>query len=183
MAYLGDEYDSVDSRLLASEEVSNSGFIPFENPQQIWPLQVLEEPPLAAGRLLVLLSAAIYGTNFASVKLLNDIMPTGVSAVARFSLAALTVSALVWHSEGQEASLPSSVMIQEQRRQATWLGLEIGGWYSVAYLAQATGLMTVDASKVRRKLSVGFVGCESLAWPQAFYPHSCFFNVFAFSFL
>ena len=148
-AYIGDGNDALEGNFLDASQVTpvseEPGFLPFENPQQSWTVQLMEEPSLIAGRVLVIAAAAIYGTNFASIKMLNEILPTGVSAVARFGLAAVLVSALVLQTEGPTTSLK----IQEERRQATVMGLEIGGWYSVAYLAQAAGLMTVDASKVR----------------------------------
>ncbi|KAL7555817.1 hypothetical protein ACA910_012398 [Epithemia clementina (nom. ined.)] len=149
MAYLGDgkeAYDgsyNLDPSVVPEEEAA--AFVPFKNPQQFWPLTLLEEPSLMVGRLLVVTAAAIYGTNFASVKMLNDIMPTGVSAVARFGLAAVVVTAMVFQAEGNDAA--PSVDLKEERKQATVMGLEIGGWYSIGYMAQAVGLMTVDASK------------------------------------
>jgi hypothetical protein len=54
-------------------------------------------PPLSVwqGRGIVVGAAAIYGTNFAAIKLLDPVVPVAVSAALRFCLAAATVTAAV----------------------------------------------------------------------------------------
>lgn len=87
-------------------------------------------------RLLLLASAALYGTNFSLVKILGDTMPVGISSTLRFGLAALATSPwLVWDWKKDESL------------QALWLGLEVGMWASVGYVAQAVGLETTPASE------------------------------------
>jgi len=99
-------------------------------------------------RLLLLSAAALYGTNFSMVKILDDTVPVGIGATLRFGLAAMAM--LPWllgptpgskkesDQEAKDTRLPSAI-----------LGFEAGMWNSIAYLAQAIGLQTTDASKVR----------------------------------
>jgi len=89
--------------------------------------------PMTA-RALVLMAAAIYGTNFAAVKVLDESMPILVSATLRFGLAATVVSSMTGASPINEA---------------TQGGMQVGVWYGLGYLSQAYALSAVDASKVR----------------------------------
>lgn len=103
----------------------------------------LSEPSLWQGRAIVLSAAAIYGTNFATVKLLDQAMPMAASAALRFSLAAAVVTAAVLANEKDDNEATTA-----ERGPATWWGAEVGAWYCVGYLCQAAGLHTADASKV-----------------------------------
>ena len=150
-------------------------------------------------RLLLLLSAALYGTNFTMVKNLDDIMPVGISSTMRFGFAAIVMFPMllaplseelrvvgVSSSKGEEqsssrrsSSRRSSVrtetgrngvsddgsgsrseygrilqkmfqFLEEPSRLSAGLaGMEIGLYNSIGYIAQAVGLRTTTASKVR----------------------------------
>jgi hypothetical protein len=102
--------------------------------------QTDEEKAVWNARLLLLGAAALYGTNFSFVKLLGDIMPVGISSTLRFGLAALaTAPWLIPTKNDNKAAVIG----------ATLGGLEVGMWNSIGYVAQAVGLETTDASKVR----------------------------------
>ena len=115
---------------------------------------VLDNPSKAVARVLILAASAVYGTNFAIVKLLDEQIPFAVSAALRFSLAAVVVSAIVLRGENNENEdfVGDRSVLKQERTAATFAGMEIGGWYCLGYLCQAVGLQTADASKVRRLL-------------------------------
>ncbi len=133
-------------------------------------------------RLLLLLSAALYGTNFTMVKNLDDIMPVGISSTIRFGFAALVMLPLlirpladelakerrrikITRDTGEKRSISSSSsgridddrienvifqFLEEPSRLSVGLaGMEIGLYNSIGYIAQAVGLRTTTASKVR----------------------------------
>jgi hypothetical protein len=107
------------------------------------------------GRWIVIGAAAIYGTNFAAIKLLDPVIPVPVSAALRFCLAAAAVTAaVVWNEAATAKSAAATTKRNEQRNlswddwESWWLGGEVGAWYCVGYLCQAWGLHYVDASKV-----------------------------------
>jgi drug/metabolite transporter (DMT)-like permease len=104
---------------------------------------LLDPPSLTLGRALVLAAAAIYGTNFAAVKLLDEAMPMALSAALRFSLAAVVVTSIVLANE-RKTNNPQT---RETRWGATLAGAEVGAWYCIGYICQASGLHTSDASK------------------------------------
>ena len=66
-------------------------------------------------------------------------------AMLRFSIAAGVVAAFVLGRERDDVD----AMVAKERNLAFWSGAEIGLWYSIGYLAQAEGLQTVSAGKVR----------------------------------
>jgi len=104
----------------------------------------LENPTEHIGRVLVLIAAAIYGTNFSLVKMLDEAMPLAYSAALRFSIAAFVVTTFVLLNER-----PNDTPQDKERQQGAVLaGMEVGIWYCMGYLAQAYGLMSTDASKV-----------------------------------
>ena len=121
----------------------------------------LEHPSLVFARGLIVLASAVYGTNFAMVKMLDTHMPFEVSAALRFVLAATVVTTLVLRGEQQQQQQQpqpqdNSIVVEddkalvgEQRWAATVAGMEIGAWYCLGYLCQSAGLQTADASKVR----------------------------------
>ena len=126
---------------------------------------------------LLLLSAALYGTNFTMVKSLNDSMSVGISSTLRFGFAALVM--LPWLFVPIDGEL--KVLAKERRENGILAkdddgveggetvglfefgedltrlsvglaGMEIGVYTSVGYIAQAVGLKTTTASKVSCKL-------------------------------
>lgn len=116
-------------------------------------------------RILLIISAALYGTNFTVVKLLNDSVPTDVGAVLRFALAAGVT--LPWlfnpssekkttNDELEDSQAFHHLPIDKSRRRSLdmsfidtpiFAGLEVGMWTAIGYLAQAEGLETIDAGK------------------------------------
>ena len=94
------------------------------SPEDVW-----------TARYLLLGAAALYGTNFALIKLLGDTMPVGISSTLRFGFAAGVL-------------FPWLIMDRKQDwLQVTWLGFEVGLWNSIGYVTQAVGLETTEASK------------------------------------
>jgi drug/metabolite transporter (DMT)-like permease len=112
------------------------------------PTKILDSPSVQTGRMLVLLAAALYGSNFATVKLLDDAMPLSISATLRFGLASAVVSSIVLSQESDDVD----PVVVKERNAAFWGGAEIGLWYCIGYILQAEGLQTVDAGKVRTVL-------------------------------
>jgi hypothetical protein len=115
------------------------------------------------GRWIVIGAAAIYGTNFAAIKLLDPVLPVPVSAALRFCLAAAAVTAAVVWNEAAKAKSAATANAKRVERgnfsredwESWWLGGEVGAWYCVGYLCQAWGLHYVDASKVSRCVGKG----------------------------
>lgn len=93
-------------------------------------------------RLLLLASAALYGTNFTFVKILNDNMPCQVATSLRFSLAA--IATMPWLFQGDQ----SQQVKQDQSivNGAILGGIEVGLWNTIGYISQAIGLETTPAS-------------------------------------
>ena len=109
-----------------------------------------KEAAIWKARLLLVVAAALYGTNFSLVKVLGDTMPVGVSAALRFGLASfLTLPWLLQppnnNNQGEDADAARGAMVA---------GFEVGMWNSIGYIAQAVGLATTDASKVRRCICI-----------------------------
>jgi len=100
-------------------------------------------------RCLILIAAALYGTNFTFVKLLGEHVPIGASSAIRFGMAAFVT--LPWliappvgdtkdnNKDGKGKASSTASVIRA--------GMEVGLLNSVGYLAQAEGLQTTDASK------------------------------------
>ena len=123
-------------------------------------------------RLLLLLSAALYGTNFTIVKSIDEIdgMSVGMASTLRFGFAALAMLPLLFAPIDAELKLAakerrdggggggvammngnnvlSGLWEEPTRLSAGLAGMEIGLYNSVGYLAQAVGLKTTTASKV-----------------------------------
>jgi len=109
-------------------------------------------------RLLLLLSAALYGTNFTLVKSIDDIpgMSVGLASTFRFGFAALVMLPLLFTPllEDEEHTSIMTLTGEEPTTTTTRLsiivaGMEIGLYNSIGYLFQAEGLKTTTASKVR----------------------------------
>lgn len=113
---------------------------------------VIENPSLTTGRVLVMLASALYGTNFAIVKLVDQTVPTPISAAMRFSLSAVVVAAWVLRTERaqqpDEQRASSSSSSSSSRFWATVFGAEVGLFYCAGYITQALALQTVEASYV-----------------------------------
>jgi drug/metabolite transporter (DMT)-like permease len=126
-------------RKTKSSSSSSSSSSPVATlPPQINTIDGRDEGDLWRARLLLVGAAALYGTNFSLVKLLGDTMPVGISTTLRFGLAALaTLPWLIDFSNNKSNNAQA----------ATLLGLEVGMWNSIGYVAQAVGLETTLASK------------------------------------
>ena len=119
-------------------------------------------------RLLLLLSAALYGTNFSVVKSLDEIIPVGVSSTLRFGLAAFAM--LPWliaplsddfKNNLDSATKKTTYAFMEPSRLSVGLaGMEIGLWNSIGYISQAIGLRTTAASTVRKSTCVIIFSCD-----------------------
>ena len=82
-------------------------------------------------QLTIISCAAIYGTNFACVKLLDDAMPASQAAALRFGLAAAAMLPFTATASGAGA---------------LGAGFEVGVWNALGYTAQAIGLAAAGAS-------------------------------------
>jgi len=118
-------------------------------------------------RIFLIISAALYGTNFTFVKMLNDYVPTDIGAVLRFALAAGVTLPWLFGSSNKDKTvndrseyrkstfngishhLPKDNLIQITNFMDTpiFAGLEVGVWTAIGYLAQAEGLETIEAGK------------------------------------
>lgn len=118
-------------------------------------------------RILLIISAALYGTNFTVVKILNDYIPTEIGAVLRFSLAAGVTLPWLFKSSSEEKTANDEVNYKKSSLSGIshhlpifnsisnlsfmdtpiFAGLEVGVWTAIGYLAQAEGLETIEAGK------------------------------------
>ncbi|KAL7556502.1 hypothetical protein ACA910_009065 [Epithemia clementina (nom. ined.)] len=96
------------------------------------------ELTLWAARGILLIIAALWGTNFACVKYLNDLCfhppcnhPPSEFAFARFGIAAL-------------ASVP---LLLKQRRDVIMAGFECGLWITLGYVSQSMALASISAGE------------------------------------
>jgi len=113
-------------------------------------------------RLLLLLSAALYGTTFSVVKSLDEIIPVAVTSTLRFGLAAIAMLPMLLAPLSDEfensikndddGASPITYAFMEPSRLSVGLaGMEIGLWNSIGYISQAVGLRTTAASTVRKQ--------------------------------
>jgi hypothetical protein len=116
-------------------------------------------------RLLLLLSAALYGTNFTLIKSIDDIpgMSVGLASSFRFGFASLVMLPLLftpvvvdddeWKSRMTTMTVATEKEMEHlpTRLSIIGAGMEIGLYNSIGYLFQAEGLKTTTASKVRRE--------------------------------
>jgi drug/metabolite transporter (DMT)-like permease len=112
-------------------------------------------------RCLVLFAAALYGTNFASVKIIDELMPVSAACAIRFLFAAVISVPLMLILNKDEVFNSSSKAVVDDRssngnEQAStsspswsdifFTGAEIGVWNVCGYLSQAVGLQHTSAS-------------------------------------
>jgi len=142
-----------------------------------------DQAAIVRARWLLVVAAALYGTNFSVVKLLGDDMhmPVGISTSLRFGLASFAT--LPWLLDGvipamkkKINSISNSINNSEEQVQkesinnidprvmATLWGLEVGMWNSIGYIAQAVGLETTLASKSAFLCSMAVVVVPILDW-------------------
>jgi len=84
-------------------------------------------------RGLILVIAAIWGTNFGSVKWLQDVMPASLAAAIRFSIATSALAPAVWKARNNPDVLRG--------------GLIAGIPVTLGYLSQAVALGMTEANK------------------------------------
>lgn len=119
-----------------SSENAQSSLIPFLSP--LW-----------QARLLLLLSASLYGTNFTFVKILNENVPECVGTSLRFALASLaTLPWLLQRNKNEDDSVAQYVepTLPFEGSNPIIGGFEVGMWNSIGYLTQAVGLESTPAS-------------------------------------
>jgi drug/metabolite transporter (DMT)-like permease len=120
-------------------------------------------------RMLLLLSAALYGTNFTFVKILNENVPVQDGTILRFSLAALATFPMLLqpmkadetqdeqnedmslqniNTSGEKMAVFLGDLIPSSTKYVGTLlaGFEVGCWTALGYVAQAIGLETTQAS-------------------------------------
>lgn len=126
-------------QLASNDEI---GVLYYQNTTDPFPdlVQVQNKPSVATARLLLVAAAALYGTNFACVKLLGGTaMPVEVSSMLRFGMA--SVATLPWLLSD------SNDFFASEDWKAIQAGLVVGGWNAIGYISQAVGLETTLASK------------------------------------
>ncbi len=113
-------------------------------------------------RILLLVSAALYGTNFTFVKMLNENIPTGLGTSLRFALASFATLPWIFLSSSSSANHnkegtsdiatvqgnPAITTTMDKQNASTGAlmgGVEVGMWNSIGYLSQAVGLETTHA--------------------------------------
>ena len=112
-------------------------------------------------RLLLLLSAALYGTNFTFVKSLDESLSVGLSSTLRFGFAALFMLPWLLAPIDEELKAMAQEKLQKCRNEfdvmnwemptrltAGLAGMEIGMYNAIGYISQAVGLKTIPANKV-----------------------------------
>lgn len=104
--------------------------------------------PLWQARLLLLLSASLYGTNFTFVKIINENIPESVGTSLRFALASMAT--FPWLLQRSKSSENLEQFVQPtlpfEGSNPIIGGLEVGMWNSIGYLFQSVGLESTPAS-------------------------------------
>jgi drug/metabolite transporter (DMT)-like permease len=106
--------------------------------------------PVWQARLLLMVAAALYGTNFTFVKILNENVPVQFGTSLRFALAACaTIPFLFFKNKSQNESFDANAGIDTSMLSDNGVilgGMEVGMWNAIGYLSQAVGLETTPAS-------------------------------------
>jgi hypothetical protein len=101
------------------------------------------EPISTAGiwlaRFYIILSAALYGTSFPIIKILDDNLPVNINLTCRFFFASLVT--LPWLLEAPAINWNSSVS-------ACLRATELGLWDMLGFFGQTLGMLTTPANKV-----------------------------------
>ena len=121
-------------------------------PDQVMTDEIREDDTNNSGnmaRLLLIVAAALYGTNFTVVKMLGQQtdMSVALAATLRFGLAAVITSPWLLAPMKQQSHPQETSDTKNDRLEVTLRGMEVGIWNSMGYLAQAVGLGTTLASK------------------------------------
>lgn len=115
-------------------------------------LSVREESSESTARQLLLLSAALYGTAFETVKVLDDRLGVGLSTCLRFAFAALSMSPFLLAPLEQKEEPFASQPAPREKPITTKIsiglaGMEVGFYNAFGYLFQAISLKTTSAGK------------------------------------
>ena len=134
-------------------------------------------------RLLLVLSAALYGTNFTFVKVMNENLPVQDGNILRFLVAALAT--LPWlfqpvQKGGKAESIQTHhfmflgdiLPVSSKRLKVLLTGFDIGCWTGLGYVAQAFGLETTRASTSAFICSLAVVIVPILDWLSGKKPSS-----------
>jgi len=105
-----------------------------------------DEATILRTRATLLGVAALYGTNFGSIKIMQEALDPSTAALLRFSIALAALSPYL-RSTPKELVKP---------------GLEIGLWVALGYVVQGVGLETCDASTAAFLCSLAVVVCPLL---------------------
>ena len=109
-------------------------------------------------RLLLLLSAALNGSNFTFVKIMNENIPVQHGTILRFTLAAIATSPWLFRRVHQSTESKQNLDItnniflgdvipsSSKSLGVLLAGFEVGLWTAFGYIAQAIGLETTQAS-------------------------------------
>jgi len=158
-------HKSAGTTLISNSNNDAQGFVVLSPNKEDADVKDLDDQAaIVRARWLLVVAAALYGTNFSVVKLLGDDMhmPVGISTSLRFGLAAFAT--LPWlfnglldgliptlkkkiNNNSEEQHQEVGINKIDPRVMATLWGLEVGMWNSIGYIAQAVGLETTLASK------------------------------------
>lgn len=107
-------------------------------------------------RSQILLAAVLYGTSFPLTKVIDDHIPLGPSLALRFGLATLVTLPWLWEVPALDWSTSRRAIIQ---------GMGVGVWVSIGFLAQAIGIVTTQANKVRIHSNVHPIFTRWISYP------------------
>ena len=106
----------------------------------------------STARQLLLLCAALYGTAFETVKVLDDRLGVGLSTCLRFAFAALSMLPFLLAPLEKEEPFARQTACCEKPIATTLsvglAGMEVGFYNALGYLFQAISLKTTSAGKV-----------------------------------
>lgn len=103
--------------------------------------------PVWQARLLLAVAAALYGTNFTFVKILNENVPVQIGTSLRFALAACaTLPFLFLKGKSKNGSIDVIDIDTGIDTGVLLGGMEVGMWNAIGYLSQSVGLETTPAS-------------------------------------
>jgi len=109
-------------------------------------------------RLLLLLSAALYGSNYTCIKILNEHMPLEIGPALRFLVAAMASIPFLLRDDKNDTVCRDKVEVYQNENDAISFssflksngvllaGLEVGLWNTIGYLSQTRGLESTPAS-------------------------------------
>jgi len=132
------------SNVLGVQASSKPSAKPFHPLSELW-----------KARFLVLAAAALYGTNFTIVKILQEQLPFAASTSLRFTMASLATLPFLLPSLSPTSPVTDAVEGSIEKALTSWgdilpvvlTGMEVGLYNAMGYIFQASGLETVDASK------------------------------------